>query len=126
MKLKSHTILQITAATLLASSSAYAQTGGLGDIATNLRTDTAGPIADLLGSLSFIFGLLAAIASLYVFWNNHKNPHDPGSKPARGIVLAAVAAAFIGIPAYLGMGVTTFFGSGAETTSIDGSLRSIK
>ncbi len=108
--------------------SAFAQQsqGGIGEIATNLRRDSIGPIADLIGALAFLCGVLAAIFGLWTLFQNRRNPHDPHNSVGRAIMSFVVAAGLIGIPSYLGVGVATFFGSGAETASVDGTLRSIK
>ncbi|MGW6778766.1 hypothetical protein ACWF50_12075 [Brucella pseudogrignonensis] len=100
--------------------------GGIGEIATNLRQDSIGPIADLIGALAFLCGVLAAIFGLWTLFQNRRNPHDPQNSIGRAIMSFVVAAGLIGIPSYLGVGVATFFGSGAETASVDGTLRSIK
>lgn len=107
---------------------AFAQatsSGGLGQVLTNVRTDTLGPVGDFLGGGSFILGVIFAIMAILKLVQNHRNPHDPTSKPAQAIIFGIAAAALIAIPSFLGMGVTTFFGSGAQTTSVTGTLRSI-
>lgn len=106
--------------------SAQQSQGGIGEIATNLRRDSIGPIADLIGALAFLCGVLAAIFGLWTLFQNRRNPHDPQNSVSRAIMSFVVAAGLIGIPSYLGVGVATFFGSGAETASVDGTLRSIK
>ncbi|ASY61407.1 hypothetical protein [Sinorhizobium sp. CCBAU 05631] len=116
----------ILAGTLAYQSVALAQSsGGLGDILTNVRNDTLGPAGDFIGAGSFILGLIAAITAVYKLVQNNRNPHDPSSSPKQALVWGTVAACLIAIPEFLGMGVTTFFGSGADTTSVDGTLRSI-
>ncbi|OYR17607.1 hypothetical protein [Brucella thiophenivorans] len=106
------------------STAAYAQ-GGIGDVAKSLQTDSLGPMADLLGALAFMGGVVVAIIGLWMLFQHQKNPHNPNSSVGRAITAFIVAAGLIGIPSYLGVGVATFFGSGAETSSVDGTLRSI-
>ncbi len=116
----------LTAAAVIATAPVFAQSqGGLGDMATSLRTDSVGPVADLIGSLAFVAGIISAIFGLWTLFQHRRNPHDPNSGVSKAIMSFIVAAGLVGIPAYLGVGVATFFGSGAETTSVDGSLRSI-
>ena len=52
------------ASTLMFGASAAFAQEGLGDIATTVRTDTFGPIGDLLGAASFLGGLIAAIMAI--------------------------------------------------------------
>ncbi|QOF75204.1 hypothetical protein IG197_31970 (plasmid) [Aminobacter sp. SR38] len=99
--------------------------GGLGEVLTNVRNDTLGPAGDFLGAASFIIGVVFAMLAINKLVQNHRNPHDPSAKPATAIWFGVAAALFIAVPEFLGMGVTTFFGSGADTTSVDGTLRSI-
>lgn len=118
-------LLLISGIALMGGSPALAQSGGFGDIATNFRTDTMGPVADLLGSAAFVIGLIVAMMGIWMLVQSRRNAHDPNSSVGRALLLFFAAACLIGIPAFLGAGVTTFFGSGAEKTSVDGSLRSI-
>lgn len=123
-----HKKLSFLVSAVLWCGAAFAQQsqGGIGEIATNLRRDSIGPIADLFGALAFLCGVLAAIFGLWTLFQNRRNPHDPHNSVGRAIMSFVVAAGLIGIPSYLGVGVATFFGSGAETASVDGTLRSIK
>ncbi|KAA9368335.1 hypothetical protein [Ochrobactrum quorumnocens] len=123
-----HKKLSFLVSAVLWCGAAFAQQsqGGIGEIATNLRRDSIGPIADLIGALAFLCGVLAAIFGLWTLFQNRRNPHDPHNSVGRAIMSFVVAAGLIGIPSYLGVGVATFFGSGAETASVDGTLRSIK
>lgn len=123
-----HKKLSFLVSAVIWCGAAFAQQsqGGIGEIATNLRRDLIGPIADLIGALAFLCGVLAAIFGLWTLFQNRRNPHDPHNSVGRAIMSFVVAAGLIGIPSYLGVGVATFFGSGAETASVDGTLRSIK
>jgi len=108
------------------TTSSNAQSGGIGDIATKLRVDTIGPVADLIGSLSFVSGILALIVGIYTLMRHRDNPHDPHNSVGKAIVSFLVGACLIGIPSYAGVGVATLFGAGADVSSVDGTLRTIK
>ncbi|GLU29916.1 MULTISPECIES: hypothetical protein [Brucella/Ochrobactrum group] len=122
---KTQAILLASTATIASAPAVAASSGGVGDMASNLRTEAVGPIADLIGSLAFVFGVIAGIIGLWMLFQHRRNPHDPNNSVGKAIMSFFVAAGLIGIPSYLGVGVATFFGSGATTTSVDGSLRSI-
>ncbi|KAB2680250.1 hypothetical protein ACFW0F_22270 [Brucella anthropi] len=115
----------VLTATVAYQTAAFAQSGGLGDVLTNVRNDTLGPAGDFLGAAAFIIGVIFALLAINKLVQNQRNPHDPSTRPATAIWYGVAAALFIAVPEFLGMGVTTFFGSGAETTSVDGTLRSI-
>jgi Na+/proline symporter len=118
-------IAPIAAIGLGSTSVALAQESSLGEVLTNVRTDTLGPAGDFIGAGAFILGVIFGVMAIIKLVQNHRNPHDPASRPTQAIVLGVAAAAMIAIPTFLGMGVTTLFGTGAETTSIDGQLRSL-
>ncbi|MEC5291938.1 hypothetical protein VSX64_18060 [Aurantimonas sp. C2-6-R+9] len=108
-----------------ATSSAFAQDGGLGGVAENLNEGLLGPVGDLLLAGAFILGVVAAIFTVMTLVKNNKNPHDPASSPAAAVKWGIVAAVLIALPTFLGLNVETFFGTGGETSEIGGQLRSI-
>lgn len=96
----------------------------LGDLASNFSTTTLGPWADLLGSTAFFGGLLCVIIGIVKLVSNSRNPHQQHS-PMSMLIWFLAGALLIGLPAWAGVGVTSFLGSGADTSTIDGTLRSI-
>ena len=117
--------LAILATAVLVSPAAYAQSQSLGALATNLSTSTISPLANFLASVAFFMGIVVAFVGLMKFRAHSANPNDPSAKLSSAIPLVAVGAAMIAIPTLLGVGVTTIFGDGAQTTSIGGTLQSL-
>lgn len=111
-------------AVFFGASAAFAQEG-LGDVFTTIRTDTLGPAGDIIGAISFLAGVIAAILGIWKLIQHRQNPHDPGAKPSQAIIFGIAAALLVAVPSFLGVGVTTIFGSGADTSSVEGQLRSI-
>ena len=96
----------------------------LGDLASNFQTTTLGPAADLLGSVAFFGGILCVIIGIAKLVSNSRNTHQPHS-PVSMVLWFLAGALLIGLPTWAGVGVTSFLGSGADTSTIDGTLRSI-
>jgi heme/copper-type cytochrome/quinol oxidase subunit 2 len=116
--------LAVLGATLFSAPAVLAQSS-IGELLTAARTSQLGPIASFAGAVCFILGVVFGITALLKFRANASNPNDPSNKISTAIVTALVAAALIGIPSFLGVGVNTLFGAGAQTTSIESTLTSL-
>lgn len=78
--------------------------------------------ADLAMAASFLAGIIVGISALFKFKSYSENPQQ--TKIAVPIVLTAVAACLIGLPAFLTMGQNTI--TGGESGSMDaGAYQSI-
>lgn len=97
---------------------ASAQGGGrdIGAMATAMRT-MAGSVNGLVTVVAFIIGVVLAISGILKFKAHSANPNDPSAKLSTAFMLMFAGAALVALPALLGSGVLTFFGSGATTTN---------
>lgn len=111
---------------MLGARGANAQSTGqdVGTVADNLKRQL-GPLADFIGAACFLLGLATGIVSLLKFKAHSQNPNDPSAKLSTATMYLIAAAALIGIPQVLGIGVTSLFGSGASTVGTDSTLRSL-
>ena len=108
----------------LPTGAAHAQVTDIGDMASGLQAQ-AGDVADLIGAAAFILGICLGIAGLLKFRQYSQSPNDPSARLSTAFTLVFVGAALVAIPATLGVGVDSLFGSGATQLSVDGSLRNI-
>ena len=108
----------------LPTGAALAQVTDIGDMASGLQAQ-AGDVADLIGAAAFILGICLGIAGLLKFRQYSQSPNDPSARLSTAFTLVFVGAALVAIPATLGVGVDSLFGSGATQLSVDGSLRNI-
>ena len=117
----------VTATLMLRPTSASAQSSGqdIGGVADNLRRQL-GPMADFIGAGCFLLGLGVGVVSLLKFKAHSQNPHDPSAKLSTAAMYLVASAGLIGIPTLLGIGVTSLFGSGADTVGTDSTLRSLQ
>jgi hypothetical protein len=111
-------------AIMLASTPAYAQQS-LGDLFENFRSTSLGPAADFIGAAAFFGGIVLVLLAIFKLIQNSRNPHDTGSRPITALVMFIAGSLCIALPEFAGVGVTSFLGSGAETSTVDGTLRSI-
>lgn len=102
---------------------ASAQT--FGDIFTEMRTSQLGPAADILGTISFVLGILFALMAIVVMARRARHTNDNSIDAGRIILLSIAAACMIAIPTFLNVGVASIFGTGADQSSVDGQLRSL-
>lgn len=109
----------------LYSTGAFAQSVGLGQLVTNFRTSNLGPLADFAGSIAFFAGIVIAILGVLKFRAHTANPNDPSAKMGTAVTYIVVGVALVAIPTVLNVGVVTVFGSGAKTTGIDTTLRTL-
>lgn len=99
----------------LAATPAFAQQSA-GNIASQL-TGQVTSISTLLSVVIFVAGLAVAAMGLLKFKAHSANPNDPSNKLSSAWVLIFVGAAMVAIPAVLGSGISTIFGTGATTTN---------
>lgn len=125
LKTRSYFAFAVLATASLYSNGAFAQGQGLGQLATSWQTGTLGPLANFAGALAFLAGVVIGIIALLKFKAHSSNPNDPSAKLSSAFTLVFVAAALIGLPMLLGVGVTTLFGSTGQTTSIGGTLQGL-
>ena len=115
-------ILSLTFATLWATQ-AFAQT--FGDIFTEMRSSQLGPAADILGTISFVLGVVFAIMAVMAMIKRSRNTNDGSVESGRILMLSVAAACMVAIPTFLNVGVASIFGTGANQSSVDGQLRSL-
>lgn len=99
----------------LAMSSGMAIAQNVGEIATDLRSQVTN-LTSLLTVIAFIVGVGLAVAGVFKFYKNTQNPNDPSASTSSAFILIFAGAALVAIPALLGVGITTVFGSGAAQT----------
>lgn len=102
-----------SAALAVASGPAIAQ--NVGEIANDLRGQVTNLTA-LVTVVAFIVGVGLAIMGLIKFRAHTQNPNDPSASMSSAFILIFVGAAMVAIPAVLGSGIQTVFGTGATTT----------
>lgn len=102
---------------------AAAQT--FGDIFTDMRTSQLGPAADILGTISFVLGIVFGIMAVYAMIKRSRHSNEQSVEAGRIIMLSIAAACMIAIPTFLNVGVASIFGTGADQSSVDGQLRSL-
>ena len=110
----------VAAGLTLLPAAASAQVSTFGDMADTVGVQ-GGQVADLLGVAAFLLGILLSITGLLKFRQNSQNPNDPNAKVSTAFILVFVGAAMVAIPTLLGVGVTSFFGEGAQTTTAVGA-----
>lgn len=104
------------------TSPALAQSAG--EIFDDLGTQ-AGFLADLLTIVAFVLGAGMVIAGFLKFRQNAQNPNDPSAKVSTAFVLLFVGAGLVAIPATIGTGIETIFGTGAATTDANSGFRAL-
>lgn len=98
---------------LIGPGAAVAQS--VGDIATDLRGQVTN-INLLITVISFVLGVALAIIGIMKFRAHSQNPNDPSAKMSTAFILMFSGAALVAIPAVLGSGIQTIWGTGAATT----------
>lgn len=107
---------------LLGPGAALAQS--VGDIATDLRSQVTN-VNLLVTVISFVLGVALAIVGIMKFKAHSQNPNDPSAKMSTAFILMFAGAALVAIPAVLGSGIQTIWGSGAATTDATGGFNSL-
>lgn len=107
----------------LAATRAFAQT--FGDIFTEMRSSQLGPAADILGTISFVLGVVFAIMAVMAMIKRSRNTNDSSVETGRILMLSVAAACMVAIPTFLNVGVASIFGTGANQSSVDAPLRSL-
>jgi len=107
----------------LAATQAFAQT--FGDIFTEMRSSQLGPAADILGTISFVLGVVFAIMAVMAMIKRSRNTNDSSVETGRILMLSVAAACMVAIPTFLNVGVASIFGTGANQSSVDAPLRSL-
>lgn len=102
---------------------ATAQT--FGDIFTEMRGSQLGPAADILGTISFVLGIAFGIMAVMAMIKRSRQTNDNSVEVGRILMLSVAAACMIAIPTFLNVGVASIFGTGADTSTVDGQLRSL-
>lgn len=85
-----------------------------------------GALANIAGVLATVLGLFFAFKGVTKLKAHVDNPQDPSNKVTTGIFLLGIAALMITIPAVLGIGVTSIFGSTGSTTTLEQGFRSLR
>jgi len=102
---------------------AVAQT--FGDIFTDVRSTQLGPAADILGTISFVLGVVFAIMAVMAMIKRSRTNNDNSVETGRILMLSIAAACMVAIPTFLNVGVASIFGAGANQSSVDAPLRSL-
>lgn len=87
-----------------------------GEIAGDLRGQVSN-VGVLISVVSFVLGVALAIAGLMKFRAHSQNPNDPSNKMSTAFVLMFAGAGLVAVPAVLGTGIATIFGTNADTTN---------
>ncbi len=119
-------IFAVAAATALvvAADPAFAQAGGIGDVAKSL-TDNLKSIPTLLGTGAQAIGIWACGRAAYALKEMSENGHDRDS--ARKALLSGVAGVMlVALPSMMGVGMNTLFSSTAGNLTQTNGAISIK
>jgi hypothetical protein len=117
-------IMAVAAAATVLPVAAFAQARDVGGIATSLTTQTT-QVATFVTVAAFVIGVGLAIAGLLKFRAHSQNPNDPSNKMSTAFMLVFVGAAMVAIPATLGSGILTVFGSGATSTDANSGFTAL-
>lgn len=115
----------LASAGFFALSSGVSQAQTFGDIFTEMRSSQLGPAADIAGTISFVLGIIFAIMAVVAMIKRSRHQNDSSVDTSRILMLSIAAACMVAIPTFLNVGVASIFGTGAETSTIDGQLRSL-
>jgi uncharacterized membrane protein len=96
----------------------------IGQIAEGLTTQTR-LVNTFITILAFVIGVVMAIIGLLKFKAHSDNPNDASSKLSTAFMLVFVGAALVAIPAALGSGIQTIFGTGAQQTDTSSGFGSV-
>lgn len=88
----------------------------LGSIATDLTSQTTA-VSRLATVIAFVLGIAITIAGFLKFRAISQNPNDPSNKMSTAFMLIFVGAGLAALPAVMGSGIETIFGTGAATTN---------
>ena len=122
---KTLALAAMTATAALAMSSGMAFAQSVGEIATQMRGQVTN-LSLLITVVAFVVGVGLAMAGLFKFRQHTKNPNDPSATMGNAFILIFVGAALVAIPQVLGSGITTVFGTGAETTDATQGFESLR
>ncbi len=119
----------LTRSTLALTFGAFGATGAVaqtfGDIFTDVRSTQLGPAADILGTISFVLGVVFAIMAVMAMIKRSRTNNDNSVETGRILMLSIAAACMVAIPTFLNVGVASIFGAGANQSSVDAPLRSL-
>ncbi|PVA09052.1 hypothetical protein DC366_15960 [Pelagivirga sediminicola] len=90
-----------------------------------MRSSQLGPAADILGTISFVLGVVFAIMAVMAMIKRSRSTNDSSVETGRILMLSVAAACMVAIPTFLNVGVASIFGTGANQSSVDGQLRSL-
>jgi len=99
-------------------------TTGIGGLAKGWG-DTAGALGTTVGQGVFLLGIVTALGAALKFKAHGEDPRQTPLKIC--LIYAAAAAAMVGLPSLLGVGVGTLFGTSGTLTDATGTnLSTIK
>jgi len=75
----------------------------------------------LLGAVASLLGLGFTLLSIAKFKGYSANPQDPNNKLTTAVGMMAAGVALIALPAFMGVGVASFFGDSATTGTLTGT-----
>lgn len=90
--------------------------GGVADRVTGQM----GQFGELVGGASTLLGIGFAALAIVKFKAYSNNPHDPNNKITTAVGMTAAAAALIALPAFMGVGIASFFGDSADLGTLSG------
>ena len=97
----------------------------LGDVADRLAA-LGSNIYNLLGVVAALGGTGLALTGLYKCYHARQNPNDPSAKVSTGVLMLFIGGAMVALPEVLGVGVSSLFGTGAETLQIGDDLEGLR
>lgn len=116
------TLVASAVSLILASPPAFAAIT-IGGVALNIK-GALGPVADLVGTVVFVVGLIMGAMGIHKFRQSQHNHQGGGMTEA--VSLICVGAMLVALPVILGIGVTTMFGGEGGALTATGGLQSIQ
>ena len=120
---------RLSGLTALAASAGYSafaladNSGGIASLATSWGS-TAQTLSTTIGQGVFLLGIVTALGAALKFKAHGEDPRQTPLKIC--LIYAFAAAAMIGLPTMLGVGVGTLFGSSASVVDGSGSALTVK
>ncbi len=107
--------LAIAAFILSITNPAFAESKNLGDIASGI-TDSFSSVAKMISGGAYIAGFALTMVGIMKLKAHKDNPTQ--IPISTGFALIFVGAALVAMPLLLGVGITTIFGSDADTSGL--------
>ncbi|PKU22002.1 hypothetical protein [Telmatospirillum siberiense] len=115
-KLNRSRVIALATSLLFVASDAFA-TSDLSTLATSWKT-TASNLSDTVGAVVFLLGIGTGLVAGLKFKSHGEDPRQTPLKTC--LIYALAAAALVGLPTFLGVGVQSLFGTSTNLTSTSG------